>query len=101
MRIRAEVALVVLEGRLVAAPVGMELAHPVLKQPEPPRVKGQVGRAAGLAAADPTRALQNLDVRVDRRSRQASHPGELADGAGLQAEDVNDLAPVRVRERLQ
>src|SRR5690349_18400855 len=72
----------------------MELAHPGLKQPEPPRVKGQVGRAAGLAAADQPRVLQNLDVLVDRRERQASHPGELADGAGLQAEDVHDLAPV-------
>src|ERR1700745_260362 len=90
-RVAAEVALVVLEGRLVAAPVGMELAHPVLKQPEPLRVEGQVGRAAGLAAADQAGVLQDLDVLVDRRERQASHPGELAGGAGGHAGGVEHL----------
>src|SRR5215467_6310764 len=96
-----EVALVVLEGRLLAAPVGMKLARPVLKQPQPSGMKDQGGGAAGLAAADQACVLQDLDMLVDRRKRQASHPGELADGAGLQAENVNDLTPVRVRQGLQ
>src|SRR5690348_2272404 len=86
-RVTAEVAVVILEGRLVAAPVGAELAGPVLEQPEAPRVQDQVGRPAGLPAADQARVLQDLDVLVDRGKRQAPHPGELADGAGLQAED--------------
>ena len=101
VRVHAEIALIILERRLIAAPVGMELAHPVLKQPEPSRIEDQVGRAAGLAPGDQAGIFQDLDVLVDRRKGQASHPGKLADGAGLQAKDVDDFTPVRIRERLQ
>src|SRR5215469_5722050 len=94
-------ALLVLERGLITAPVGMELARPLLEQPEPAGVEHQVGGAARLAPADQASVLQDLYVLVDRWKRQVSHPGEVADGARLQAQNVNDLPPVRVCESPQ